>query len=42
MNFINKYPRHTKLKGENKLIFIQDYLQENVVKKVKSIINEFI
>jgi transcription-repair coupling factor (superfamily II helicase) len=42
IDFINKYPRNTKLKGENKLVYLESFSNNNLIDKIKSIISEFI
>jgi transcription-repair coupling factor (superfamily II helicase) len=40
ISFIKKYPRHTKLKGDNKLIYLIPIQKETVIQTIISIIEE--
>jgi transcription-repair coupling factor (superfamily II helicase) len=40
MRFINKYPRHTKIKPNNKLVFITALSQSNILASVNKLLEE--
>ncbi len=40
LNFVQKYPHHTKIKSDNKLVFIRDLKQENIIFEINKFFNE--